>query len=101
MRAQVIPWSEEAPPSEADLRQRLEDEGYNVFYYEDKPHADYHPHSHAQDQTLWLIAGEMTLGIAGKQHRLKPGDRVHLPRGLLHTAHAGASGATYLIGEMP
>ncbi|MEA2627119.1 MAG: hypothetical protein QOD06_3164 [Candidatus Binatota bacterium] len=100
-RIEVIPWAEDDPPTEEVLRRRLEDEGYNVFYWQDAPGADYAPHSHERDESLWLITGEMALAAAGKKYRLHPGDRLMLPKGTVHTAHAGAAGCVYLIGELP
>ena len=38
-------------------------------------------------------------GTDGRALRLEAGDRLMLPAGTVHTAHAGAAGATYLIGE--
>jgi quercetin dioxygenase-like cupin family protein len=43
--------------------------------------------------------GEIIFGAAGGEYRLGPGDRLMLPAGTVHTAHAGGRGALYLIGE--
>ena len=99
MRLEVITWNGEAAPSETDLRQRLEDEGFDVFHWRDEAGAYYQPHSHGHDESLWVLDGEMTFSAAGREFRLGAGDRLMLPRGTIHTARAGTDGVTYLIGE--
>jgi quercetin dioxygenase-like cupin family protein len=99
MRLEVIPWDGDARPTERVLRERLEREGYGVFRWSDGPGADYEPHSHDHDESIWLLDGEIVFGAGGRELRLGPGDRLMLPAGTVHTAHAGPAGATYLIGE--
>jgi len=101
MRLELIPWPEATPPSEEILRQRLSDEGFDVFRWYDAAGADYQPHSHDHDESLWIIAGEMHFAAGGREFRLCTGDRLLLPKGTVHTARAGAAGVTYLIGERP
>jgi quercetin dioxygenase-like cupin family protein len=92
-------WSGPDAPVEARLRSQLEREGFSVFRWSDGPAATYSPHAHDHDESIWVVAGEITFGTAGGELRLGPGDRLMLPRGSVHTATAGADGATYLIGE--
>jgi quercetin dioxygenase-like cupin family protein len=98
MRLEAIPWTG-GPVEEATLRDRLEAEGFHVWSWTDSAGADYEPHTHEHDESLWIVAGEITFGADGRQLRLGPGDRLMLPAGTVHTAHAGAAGAVYLIGE--
>jgi len=99
MKLEKIPWPGTEAPDEAALRRRLESEGFAVWSWTDMPGADYQPHAHDHDESLWVIAGEITFGATGRDFRLGPGDRLMLPEGTVHTARAGAAGATYLIGE--
>ena len=99
MKLERIPWSDATPPTEPALRSRLEADGFETFSWRDPPDADYTAHSHDHDESLWVVEGEITFGAAGAEYRLGPGDRLMLPAGTLHTAHAGARGALYLIGE--
>ena len=99
MRLEVIQWNGEPLPSEESLRQRLEQEGFDVFRWRDEAGADYQPHSHDHHESLWVVDGEMVFGAGGREFHLHPGDRLLLPKGTVHTARAGAAGVTYLIGE--
>jgi quercetin dioxygenase-like cupin family protein len=94
-----IPWDGDAPPDEAGLCERLDADGFDASRWSDAPGARYAPHRHAHDESLWVLAGEITFGAEGRQWRLGPGDRLQLPRGTVHTAVAGPDGATYLIGR--
>ena len=99
MRLEVIPWNGAPPPSEDNLRQRLEQEGFDVFRWRDEAGADYQPHSHDHHESLWVVDGELVFGAGGREFHLRPGDRLLLPKGTVHTARAGAAGVTNLIGE--
>ncbi len=101
MRLEVIPWNGTESEPEEVLRQKLVDEGFDVFRWRDEAGADYQAHSHDHDESLWVIDGEMVFGASGREFRLHPGDRLMLPKGTVHTARAGTSGVTYLIGERP
>jgi quercetin dioxygenase-like cupin family protein len=99
MQLERIPWTGAEAPTEDALRHRLEEEGFDAFLWHDGPQADYTPHSHDHDESLWVIDGEIVFGVGGKEYHLGPGDRLMLPEGTVHTARSGAQGATYLIGE--
>lgn len=99
MKLECIEWKEASPPSEDALRKRLEDEGFSIFCWQDAPGADYQPHTHDHDESLWMIEGEMTFGAGGQQWSLTAGDRLMLPQGTVHTAVAGPQGAKYFIGQ--
>ena len=101
MELQVIPWAGTEPPDEPALRQRLEAEGFGIFRWRDEAGASYAAHAHDHDESLWVLDGEITFGVAGHEYCLGPGDRLMLPKGTVHTARAGQWGATYLIGERP
>jgi quercetin dioxygenase-like cupin family protein len=101
MRLEVVSWNGTELPSEEALRQQLQDEGFDVFRWRDEVGADYAPHAHGHDESLWVIEGEMVLGAGGREFRLRTGDRLMLPKGTVHTAHPGPDGVTYLIGERP
>jgi len=99
MRLHVIAWDAPDPPTTRELQARLERDGFGVFVWSDTPGAHYSPHAHDHDESIWVVDGEMTFGAEARILRLGPGDRLMLPAGTVHTADAGPSGATYLIGE--
>jgi quercetin dioxygenase-like cupin family protein len=101
MRLERIAWTASRPPTEAELSRRLAADGFDAFVWSDGPDADYSPHAHDHDESLWVIAGEITFAADGQEYRLGAGDRLMLPRGTVHTARAGAAGARYLIGQRP
>lgn len=99
VRLERIAWTGAESPDEAALRARLAADGFEAWSWTDAPGATYAPHSHEHDESLWVVAGEITFVIAGEAHRLGPGDRLQLPAGTVHAAEAGPGGATYLVGE--
>ena len=99
MKLERIAWPDESAPDPEELRRRLEADGFEAFRWQDSPGADYQPHSHDHDESLWLISGAITFGIGGADYRLAPGDRLMLPGGTVHTALAGPRGADYWIGQ--
>jgi quercetin dioxygenase-like cupin family protein len=99
MRLDVMRWNAPEAPDEEALRRELLDEGFEVFRWRDEAGSEYDQHAHAHDESLWIVEGEMHFGAGGHEVVLRPGDRLMLPRGTVHTARAGADGVTYLIGE--
>ncbi len=99
MRLEVIRWNGDELPDEEILRQRLQEEGYDVFRWRDEAGMDYQLHSHDSDQCLWVMSGEMVFGAEGSEFALRRGDRLVLPRGTKHSARSGRDGVTYLIAE--
>lgn len=99
MKLELLPWSEDAPPREAELLRRLARDGFEAFRWSDAPGTEYAPHHHDHDECLWLLEGAIRFGAEGQSLPLGPGDRLMLPRGTVHTAVAGPDGAAYLIGR--
>jgi quercetin dioxygenase-like cupin family protein len=99
MKLERIPWPGPGAPTERVLHDQLEADGFEVFVWRDGAGADYSAHSHDHDESLWVVEGEITFGAEGRSLRLAPGDRLMLPKGTVHTAHAGPEGARYLIGQ--
>ncbi len=69
--------------------------------WSDRPGRRYAPHRHDHHECLWCVRGTITFHVGGEDYPLRPGDRLMLPRGTVHGATAGSTGATYLIGERP
>src|ERR1051325_2948648 len=99
MSIQVERWSESTPPDAADLRERLESEGYGVFQWNDAPGTAYGPHSHPGDQSHWVLAGELNLRVGNETYTLRAGDRDYLAANTTHSAFVpGDEPVIYLIG---
>jgi quercetin dioxygenase-like cupin family protein len=99
MTIQIEHWSEKSTPDPVALRAHLEGEGYSVFQWSDAPGTKYGPHSHAEDQTHWILSGELELRVGYEIYTLGPGDRDFLPANTMHSAFVpGDSSVVYLIG---
>ena len=58
-------------------------------------------HAHAdQDEVLYVIAGDATLTLGGKEHRLSPGWLAIVPRGMQHTIARRGGGPVILISTI-
>ena len=99
MSIQVERWPEDDAPNPADLRQRLQDEGYSVFQWSDAPGTKYGPHAHDEDQSHWILSGELELRVGHEGYTLRAGDRDFLPANTIHSAFVpGDEPVIYLIG---
>jgi quercetin dioxygenase-like cupin family protein len=99
MSIRIERWSEPTTPDAADLRQRLQSEGYSVFQWSDAPGTTYAAHSHPEDQSHWILAGQLELHVGNETYTLSAGDRDYLPANTAHSAFVpGDEPVTYLIG---
>jgi quercetin dioxygenase-like cupin family protein len=99
MSIQVEHWSELTPPDAQELKTRLQSEGYSVFQWSDAPGTKYGPHAHAEDQSHWILSGELEMRVGYETYILGPGDRDFLPANTMHSAFVpGDQPVTYLIG---
>jgi len=100
VKLERIPWRRGGEqPRPEELRAALEGEGFAVFAWTDGPCARYEPHQHEEDESLWMLAGAMSFEVEGARYDLAAGDRLMLPACTVHSAVAGASGASYLVGQ--
>jgi quercetin dioxygenase-like cupin family protein len=99
MSIHIERWSEETSPDPAELKQRLQSEGYSVFQWTDDPGTKYGPHAHGEDQSHWIISGKLHLHVGHETYTLLAGDRDFLPANTIHSAVVPDNEAvTYLIG---
>jgi quercetin dioxygenase-like cupin family protein len=78
----------------------LEDEGFNsVFEWTDPARTEYPEHEHKGKVALYVTDGSITFDFEGTIKVLKPGDRLDVPVGALHTATVGDRGWTVVVGE--
>ena len=99
MNLEIERWNESGEPIAADLRKRLEDDGYTVFEWQDAAGTSYGLHSHAEDQSHWILRGALSLRVGWEEYTLHAGDRDYLPANTEHSAAVtGDEPVTYLIG---
>ncbi len=99
MSIEVDRWSEAASPDAAELKRRLVDEGYSVFQWIDAPGTKYGPHAHGEDQSHWILSGQLELRVGHEIYTLRAGDRDFLPANTIHSAFVpGDESVVYLIG---
>jgi quercetin dioxygenase-like cupin family protein len=99
MGIQVERWSGESAPDGAELAGQLQGEGYSVFKWSDAPGTKYGPHEHAEDQSHWILSGELELRIGYESYTLRAGDRDFLSANTIHSAFVpGDEPVVYLIG---
>jgi quercetin dioxygenase-like cupin family protein len=94
-------WREPYAPNPAMLRRTLEQEGYRVFQWCDRPETTYGSHKHVEDQAHWIVSGKLELTVEGSgTFVLEAGDRDFLPAETYHTARvAGCEAVIYLVGQ--
>ncbi len=80
-------------PVEA-ARAQLSALGLEATAWSNGPGAVYGAHDHPRDKILFCLAGSITFHTAAGDHALRPGDRLDLPAGTVHTAEVGPEGVT-------
>jgi quercetin dioxygenase-like cupin family protein len=99
MTIRINRWSEDEPPVADELKDRLRAEGYSVFQWSDARGTKYEPHAHAEDQSHWILSGELELRVGHEIYTLRAGDRDFLPANTIHSAFVpGDEPVVYLIG---
>jgi quercetin dioxygenase-like cupin family protein len=56
------------------------------YTWSDAPGKFYPEHIHNEDELRWIVQGSLTVGVNGKEIKLKAGDRIELPAGTPHWA---------------
>ena len=80
---------------------RLRAEAEGCYAWSNGPGDRYAPHSHGYEKILYCTAGSITfvLEADGRRLELKPGDRMVLPPGTVHSAVVGPAGCTCVEGR--
>ncbi|MCM3904098.1 MAG: cupin domain-containing protein [Pyrinomonadaceae bacterium] len=99
MSLRVERWNQDAVPVARELREVLQGEGYTVSEWTDASGTVYPPHSHSEDQSHWIISGELEIRVHDQTYKLGTGDRDFLPANTMHAAFVpGDEPVRYLIG---
>ena len=81
-------WDEarDGPLTEATLRRKMEQWGYQVSRYVYSPGTQFPNHSHEMDKLDAVVSGQFCIVLAGRRHVLKAGDLIEVPAGITHSA---------------
>jgi len=59
----------------------------------------YTSHHHPETKLLVFIKGEMTVEVGKKTYKCSKGDKLIIPGNIVHSAHIGILGCTFLWSE--
>ena len=95
---EVTRWENDHPPEEAKLRARMDEEGLRPYRWSNSPHDVYRAHAHDFHKVIYVVRGSITFGLPrrGEKVHLNVGDRLDLPRGVVHDAVVGPDGVVCL-----
>lgn len=74
------------------IRGMVEKEGLQFYTWSDSPGKFYPEHAHNEDELRWIVLGTVTVGVNGKEIKLKAGDSIELPAGTPHWAQVSEDG---------
>lgn len=98
MELKLTKWDRDYHPTEAELVQSLESEGYAVYVADDEPCRYYEHHTHPNDEIFVVVSGETVIGVGVTQIVMGPGDRLDIPANTLHWAANGREGPIRNLG---
>ena len=96
--ASVTHWSGSEVPTEAAIRRLLEADGLGYSKWSNGPLDVYFAHAHPFHKVIYVILGAITFRFPkdATELTLKVGDRLDLPRGVLHEAVVSTLGVECL-----
>lgn len=91
----LTPWPGHEPPSREDLERTFAEARLRPSWWSNAAYDRYSPHSHAYHKVLYCAAGGITFIVPEHgEFRLRPGDRLDIPPGTVHSAVVGPDGVT-------
>jgi len=84
-----------------DMMAKLQSEAEHCYSWSNGPGDRYGAHSHDYEKVLYCVDGSITFVLVDERRslELKPGDRMELPRGTVHSAIVGPHGCTCIEGR--
>jgi quercetin dioxygenase-like cupin family protein len=84
-----------------DLMDRLRSEATGCYSWSNGPGDRYAAHSHGYEKVLYCVDGSITFVLEAEDRRLllRPGDRMVLPAGAVHSAVVGPHGCMCIEGR--
>ena len=94
----VVVWQGELAPSETDLQGLLKKQGISGFRWSNGPGHIYGAHSHPFHKVIYVVQGSITFILLERDEQviLNPGDRLDLPKDIVHKAEVGPQGVICL-----
>ena len=79
----------------------LRGEAASCYSWSNGPNDRYAAHSHPYEKVLYCVDGSITFVLEkeGRRLELKPGERMVLPAGTVHSAIVGLRGCTCIEGQ--
>ena len=98
MELRIQKWEGATIPDERELRNLYRQEGLQPYSWSNGPGDTYAAHSHSYDKVIYVVSGSITwiLPEHGRVIETTAGDRIDLPRGVVHAAQVGSDGVTCL-----
>ncbi|MBI3659708.1 cupin [Candidatus Acetothermia bacterium] len=98
MKLRIQCWHKSEPPSERELREKFADEGLSPYAWSNAPGDNYSEHYHRYDKVLYIAHGSITWIFPSLKQEFEThaGDRIDLPRGLMHAVRVGSHGVICL-----
>ena len=88
-------------PTFDELMAKLKTEASGCYTWSNGPGDRYAAHTHNYEKVLYCVDGSITFNLEaeGRNLELKPGDRMVLAAGTVHSAVVGSRGCTCIEGH--
>lgn len=98
MSATVVHWPGDEPATEVAILHMFQSEDLQPYRWSNAPGDVYSAHAHNYHKVIYVVLGSITFGLPrdGQALRLRPGDRLDLPPGVVHDATVGPEGVVCL-----
>ncbi|MCS6992993.1 MAG: cupin domain-containing protein [Anaerolineales bacterium] len=98
----LIRWAGPGEPNENAIRKLLDGEALSYYAWGNEPLDTYAAHTHPYHKVLYVIQGSITFHLpqSGQSLTLRPGDRLELPAGTIHSATVGIEGVQCLEAHL-
>lgn len=98
----VLHWTAPEPPEKNAIRKLLDGEGLRYYAWSNEPLDTYAAHTHPYHKIIYVTQGSITFHLphTGQSLTLRPGDRLELPAGTLHSATVGVEGVECLEAHL-
>jgi quercetin dioxygenase-like cupin family protein len=96
VKLEIVRWNGTAPPTAQRVQQKIREENLRGYTWSNGPLDEYSAHTHTFDKVLYVFSGSITwiLPETSQEIETHAGDRIDLPRGMIHAARVGANGVT-------